>query len=136
MNTSKNFLHNLWVCCALVACGSVLVGVWNAQTTQSLSKQEEDSSATIKSPTAKQIEQIESTLARAGCPGWMVLASEGESALRPPATAVVPKDVRPTSSRVTKKVPRIKYPVPVRVATSNASCCPIGSSASSSKLAK
>ncbi len=64
-------------------------------------------------------EQIESTLAMAGCPGWMVLASEGEAALRQPEEPlrVVPAEIKPTALHVTQNVPRVKYPAPVRVAS-------------------
>ena len=54
-------------------------------------------------------------LAQASCPGWMVLASEGESALRP-LPPVVPDDVEPTVHRVSAEVPVVKYPNPIRVA--------------------
>ncbi len=47
----------------------------------------------------------------------MLLASEGESAFASPDNCLVPEDVRERSERVVDAVPRVQYPVPLRVAS-------------------
>lgn len=100
---------------------SALVGVWNAW------GRDHHNAAALRAARAdiagpSRLEQIEAALAQAGCPGWMALASEGESALAPPGDAnaapsdghaVIPAEVQRTSERV----PRVRYPVPVKVAS-------------------
>ena len=99
-------VEQLGMCCAAILVGSVLVGYWNGQTPVAKS--------TPAPPASTLIEQIEAELAQAGCPGWMTLASEGKQALEPPA--IVPANVRQTANRVPQQLPRVKYPVPLRVA--------------------
>ena len=106
---------------------SALIGVWNAQDERSDSKssvQDEQMVAIATIP----LEKIESTLAQAGCPGWMVLASEGEAALMPPV-GIVPDEVKQTALRVAGNVPRVRYPSPVRVASRVLFASPAGSGA-------
>jgi len=126
MNTKHGILHKPWAWFAFVAVGSVLVGIWNAQPAptsaeinSALPSQQVTTSTVEHSDSAdnSRVDEIEATLAQAGCPGWMVLASEGESALEPPVPTLVPEDIQPTSRRVPNQVPRIKYPVPLRVAS-------------------
>ncbi len=112
--TQHTILHKPWAWCAIVIVGSALVGAWNAQAPHFSTLQEPISPT--KQP-ASPIEQIEATLAQAGCPGWMVLASEGESAFQPPSQQIVPDDIQTTSSRTLAQVPHVKYPVPVRIAS-------------------
>lgn len=98
-----------WVWCVAIVAVSALVGAWNAQ----VPLVDRNPKPRPADPTA--IEQIESTLAQAGCPGWMVLASEGEGALQPlpdVVTEVGSQTVVPASANV----PAVKYPSPVRVA--------------------
>ncbi len=97
---------------------SALVGVWNAQ--EDVQDRRRISTPSVTEVVAVNddtipLEKIESTLAQAGCPGWMVLASEGEAALKPPV-GLVPSEVKPTALRVSGEVPRVRYPTPVRVA--------------------
>ena len=91
---------------------SALVGLWNAEESR-----EDTTSPSLPEVANKttSLEQIEMTLAQAGCPGWMVLASEGEAALKPPA-GLLPKDVKQTALHVATSVPRVRYPTPLRLA--------------------
>jgi len=100
---------------------SALVGVWNASAPHPGSLPptlRAKATGEAKQRTAKHspLEQIESTLAQAGCPGWMALASEGEAALQPPS-GLLPNDIKKTALRVTTSVPHIRYPTPVRIAS-------------------
>ena len=104
---------------------SALVGVWNAEDPFAVSLQHSPPETTHE---AIPLEKIESTLAQAGCPGWMVLASEGEAALRPPSE-LVPNDIKKTALRVAVNVPRISYPTPVRLANRTLFAPPAGSRA-------
>lgn len=111
----------LWAWCTAVTVLSALVGVWNAEEPQPRQKPRETKS---EWETASSLERIESTLAQAGCPGWMVLATEGESALSPPeqpSPLTLPSDdkVKPVAHQVavSADVPRVSYPAPVRVAS-------------------
>lgn len=111
----------LWAWCTAVTVLSVLVGVWNAEEPQPRQKPRETKS---EWEAASSLERIESTLAQAGCPGWMVLATEGESALSPPQqpsplTLPSDDDVKPVAHQVAVSavVPRVSYPTPVRVAS-------------------
>jgi hypothetical protein len=60
--------------------------------------------------------EIQQILAQGGCPGWMVLASEPAALSAPVATTTVPREWRETAARESSP-PRVKYPVPVRVAS-------------------
>ena len=66
-------------------------------------------------PSGEVREEIQQLLAQGGCPGWMVLASEPE-ALSPPAATTPPGAWRETAARE-RKPPRVKYPVPLRIAS-------------------
>ena len=93
----------------LVLSGSALLGFWQARQTSA-----EDSGhgrqVSLVGHTTEQAEHIEQALAQAGCPGWMVLASEGPTALGP---EIVPVELRsPVNS-----IPSIRYPQPLRIAT-------------------
>ncbi len=119
MRTKRRHFGGPWGWCAAVVGLSALVGVWNASNphvrthARNLSHSPgttlvgEDPSLSSAIP----LEKIEATLAQAGCPGWMVLASEGEAAFQ----QLVPEDVKETALRVAQ-VPRVRYPAPVRVA--------------------
>ena len=101
---------------------SALVGIRNAQVRRgvAISPPRQIASRQVVAEKSLPLEKIESTLAQAGCPGWMVLASEGEAALRPPADSVltlVPGDVKKTSLHIQGNVPRVTYPAPIRVAS-------------------
>ncbi len=112
----RGLLHRPWTWCAIITVGSAIVGAWNTQAPYA-SPLQESSPATAHA--ASQVEQIEAVLAQAGCPGWMVLASEGPSALQPSPSrqTLVAEDIRKTSARVPNQVPTVKYPVPVRIAS-------------------
>ncbi|MCG8449837.1 MAG: hypothetical protein MI725_09700, partial [Pirellulales bacterium] len=109
MRVERRIFVKLWAWCAASVPLSVLVGLWHAQSPTTEVEVAATSAETDSTPEtfARQVdyEQIESTLAQAGCPGWMVLASEGEAALVPP-------DVK----EVAQRVPIVKYPGPLRVA--------------------
>jgi hypothetical protein len=83
-----------WLCAAAIALLSALVGVWNAQT-PTLPPLVDDplKATTVGNETDERFEQIEAALAQAGCPGWMVLASEGPKAFEDP-------NVQPTSGEI------------------------------------
>ena len=109
-----------WVWCTLFVVLSTLVGIWNAA-----GFAEKQPAYTTLAPAARAaqhdlnkpttFQQIEATLAKAGCPGWMVLASEGEAALQRP-TGLVPSDVKKTALRVEAKVPGVHLRAPLPVA--------------------
>jgi len=119
--SERRILSGPWSWCTAIVGLSVLVGVWNAKDPRA-NRLSHTPRATTTSATehdfakATPLEQIESTLAQAGCPGWMVLASEGEAALGKPS-GLVPSNVKRTALRVTANVPRVRYPTPVRVAS-------------------
>jgi len=129
-------IGGLWAWCAAIVGLSVLVGSWNAvdphpavlpctpRATIAPTAVQDLAAPTPHAQTGP-LEQIESTLAQAGCPGWMVLASEGQAALEKPPK-LVPSDVKETALRVAANVPRVTYPRPLRVAnrTSLASGAP------------
>ena len=102
------------------------MGVWNAENPRAEELPTTSASASDQAwADDKRLEQIGSTLAQAGCPGWMVLAEEGEAALQPPASELVPGEVQQTAHRVPTSVPTsvpttvpsVRYPVPLRVAS-------------------
>ena len=113
----RGTINRPWTWCAVLVSLSAVVGVWNAQEIDTRQDVQADST-TVSRHEEIDLEQIEATLAQAGCPGWMVLAGEGESALE---TRVLPSDVRETRERVPSQYPRVRYPVPVRVASRTAS---------------
>ena len=95
-----------WI--ALILLASAAVGIWHAD------EQERERLASL--PTAapevdeqEYLQEIEQALAQAGCPGWMVLASEGETALQPP------EGIQQVAHNA-EAIPRVEYPVPVRLA--------------------
>ncbi len=98
-----------WLWGASIVAVSALVGVWNANDPTPVPQPD----PVPNGPTT--IEKIESTLAQAGCPGWMVLATEGESALQP-LPPIVDEAVEQTALRVEADVPTVNYPKPIRVA--------------------
>ena len=104
---------------ALVLFISAAVGVWRAdeierERLESLPSAESIPTAAPEIDETAYLEDIEQALAQAGCPGWMVLASEGEAALTPP------EPIQQVAHTVTESeesnIPRVHYPVPVRVA--------------------
>ena len=119
--------------CAVAVALSALVGVWHARkpAPNTAAPQKSAERCCSENKLLKQVDyqQIESTLAQAGCPGWMVMASEGPRALDPPPKGsprrVNREGVRPalgaqvvpaTVKEVAARVPVLKYPVPLRVA--------------------
>jgi hypothetical protein len=66
-------------------------------------------------PDAARRDEIQQLLAQGGCPGWLVLANEPD-ALRPPGQIAPSRAWRETAARVPNP-PRVKYPVPLRVAS-------------------
>lgn len=115
---------------------SAVVGVWHAEQVEQerLARISASSSSSALSinEAGQNFEQdieeeaylveMQKALAQAGCPGWMTLASEGEAALQPPESGGDIQQVahaQPvTASELTEKtVPRVSYPVPVRVAS-------------------
>ncbi|NOZ40768.1 MAG: hypothetical protein GXP24_11155 [Planctomycetes bacterium] len=111
--TKRVLLNRPTVWFVIVVGISALVGAWNAEAPLASTQQ---LASVHVSQQAIPLEQMESTLAQAGCPGWIVLASEGEAALKPPSD-LLPNDVKKTALRVASNVPRISYPTPVRVAS-------------------
>ncbi len=103
-NSSKVLL-----CCAVVLLVSSLVGLRNAREPQS-DKSPKTTSITLNT------EQLEADLARAGCPGWIVLASEGEAALTASGQSPITRTSH-TESQPSHRVPRVKYSVPLRIAS-------------------
>ncbi len=79
---SENWWESIWLAVAAVVGLSALVGVWHGRA-QSVQPDTHYSDIQLASNDAshERIEQIEQALAQAGCPGWMVLASEGPQAL-------------------------------------------------------
>lgn len=114
---------------------SALMGIWHAEDpgakylppslpmTAASDVQPHDSvtqqlpSSVLASPV---LQQMESTLAQAGCPGWMVLASEGEAAFDKPAepslSHAAAANVKQTALPIVAPVSQVSYPAPVRVA--------------------
>lgn len=104
-----------WLGGAVVVVLSALLGIWQANAPQPINTPAEKLQVPQIKPVAhfdRQIhaDRIEQALAQAGCPGWIVLASEGPQALGPD---VVPPEMR----RSADGVPRIKYPQPLRLAS-------------------
>ena len=96
---------------ATAVCLSAIVGWWSAEDVDKVDSPPKTPAEQIYLKSDAQVgqvdfEKIEATLAQAGCPGWMVVASEGESILVPP-------EVKEVSSRV----PRVKYPNTLRIAS-------------------
>ncbi|MDZ4658540.1 MAG: multiheme c-type cytochrome [Bythopirellula sp.] len=79
---SENWWESIWLAAAAVMGLSALVGVWHSRA-QPVKPDTHHSNIQLASNDAshERIEQIEQALAQAGCPGWMVLASEGPQAL-------------------------------------------------------
>lgn len=102
---------------ALVLLASVAMGIWHADEIERSRIEELPPPAPEVDETAY-LTEIEQALAQAGCPGWMVLATEGESALTPQEEIqqVTHNEVGLQRS----EVPRVQYPVPVRVALRDA----------------
>ncbi|TWU23757.1 hypothetical protein Pla144_39320 [Bythopirellula polymerisocia] len=98
-----------WLGGAVVVAISALVGYWHAQP-QSAPESSRYSDIVLVDHESDRVEQIEQALAQAGCPGWMVLAGEGPSAL---GAEVVPPEIRTISA----DIPRVSYPQPLRVAS-------------------
>jgi hypothetical protein len=99
---------------AMVLVLSLLVGVWQARVEEhALAEVEREMQALALDSDSERCEQIEQALAQAGCPGWMVLASEGPQALGP---EVVPQELRLVSAEEPLEVPVVRYPQPLRVA--------------------
>ena len=113
---AQKILKNPLTWCTAAIALSTLVGVWHAHDaiTAPLGTWKSSEICCPQNDLIKQVdyEQIEATLAQAGCPGWMVLASEGESALAPSKAKLVPPGVQEVAARV----PVLKYPIPLRVA--------------------
>ncbi len=102
-----------WLLMAAIMCVSALVGVWQAQPPRAIEASPSTAIQLVSNPPdTRHVEQIEQALAQAGCPGWMVLASEGPQALGP---KVVPPEIRTTSAEAAN-VPSVRYPQPVLVA--------------------
>ncbi|QEG33104.1 multiheme c-type cytochrome [Bythopirellula goksoeyrii] len=98
-----------WLGGAMVVVIGTLVGYWHAEP-QPPPESNRYTDIKLVDHTEDRMEKIEQALAQAGCPGWMALASEGPSALGP---EVIPPEIRTISARV----PRVKYPQPLRVAS-------------------
>ncbi len=117
----NSFRPTLWI--AAVVGLSAVVGIWNAEDPLAgdcgdIPSENFSRAVASEAVDPTRLELMESTLAQAGCPGWMVLASEGEDALESPVPLppVVPKVIQQTAHRESAKVPRVSYPSPVRVA--------------------
>jgi hypothetical protein len=83
-----------WLYAAAIVLLSVLVGLWNARTTELPPLLDDPHiGSTVTGEADERFEQIEAALAQAGCPGWMVLASEGPKALEDP-------NVQPTGAQL------------------------------------
>ncbi|MGI9429057.1 MAG: hypothetical protein ACR2NM_10390, partial [Bythopirellula sp.] len=108
-----------WRWCAAIVGLSALVGAWNAQDPSAAKRSTEQQlqATTVADKTPSKLEKIESTLAQAGCPGWLVLASEGEAALEPPPHHSSAGVIEQTSLQVTTNGPLFDDPVPARVAS-------------------
>jgi hypothetical protein len=107
---TQSILERTWLGIAAVVGLSALVGWWHAQTPPALEQADESHIQLVSGELPNDnFGQIEQALAQAGCPGWMVLASEGPQAL---GGEVVPPEVRTASANV----PSVRYPQPVRVA--------------------
>ena len=112
--STRSLWDRTWLGLAMVLGLSALVGVWQARIEEhALASVEREMQALTSGQEAERFEQIEQTLAQAGCPGWMVLASEGPQALGP---EVVPQELRKVSAEVPLDVPVVQYPQPIRVA--------------------
>ncbi len=98
-----------WLLGVLVVAISALVGYWHAQPLSSPESTRYEEIELVDH-SSNQIEKIEQALAQAGCPGWMVLASEGPSVL---GSQAIPPEIRTISA----SVPRVQYPQPIRVAS-------------------
>jgi hypothetical protein len=109
-----------WLCAAAIALLSALVGLWHAQSPV-VAPLENDSTvaSTVGNETDERFEQIEAALAQAGCPGWMVLASEGPQAFEDP-------NVRATGAEMVFNQPPVnpRLPEPLYVANRFASNAP------------
>ena len=88
----RNSNHSpiLWAV-TIVALSALYGFVYADDPSQELAKKKQTTTVRVESQppsqsqtTQSNFEAIELTLAQAGCPGWMVLASEGEEALHPP----------------------------------------------------
>lgn len=92
----------LWYWCAVIVASSGLFGYLHADAPQVAAERPQPISTPHHLPNQATFEQMELTLAQAGCPGWMVLASEGESALRPgdsAASSIVEQTAYQTAAR-------------------------------------
>ena len=85
---SQNCWERTWLGIATVVGLSTLVGVWHAQKPRATTTAcHSVIQLASNDQSTEHVEQIEQALAQAGCPGWMVLASEGPQAL---SSKVVP----------------------------------------------
>lgn len=98
-----------WLGGVVVVAISALVGSWQAKL-QSSPESSHYADIVLVDHETDHIEQVEQALAQAGCPGGMVLASEGSSAL---GSEAIPPEIHTISA----SVPRVKYPEPLRVAS-------------------
>ena len=99
---------------------SALVGIWHADETEKrrLADIAVDSNPSQDLEEKAYLLEMERALAQAGCPGWIPLASEGESAFDPPEQVEQVSHFEPTVKRQAKsEIPRIIYPTPLRVAS-------------------
>ena len=106
----RGIQFRLFTWSATAVCLSAIVGWWSTQDTDEGSGSAPSPAVAIYLKTDAQggkvdFEKIEATLAQAGCPGWMVVAGEGQSILVPP-------EVKEVSNRV----PELKYPGPLHIA--------------------
>jgi hypothetical protein len=110
--SSDSLGERTWLGLAAILGLSALVGVWQSRDkipdldTHHFETELDDDEAS-------RFVQIEQALAQAGCPGWMVLASDGPQALGP---EVVPQELRTVSAEVPLQVPRVQYSQPVLIA--------------------
>ena len=129
----RGSLNVLFAGCVALVAASAVVGIWHARdplpsVSHVHAPPQQDLSNANSTRAPRKVEQLEGMLAQAGCPGWIVLASEGESALQAPVKpaqfeapdALPPKivhaEVQKTPTRMAARVPRVRYPAPVRVA--------------------
>lgn len=108
---------------------SAMVGIWQADRVEhdrlaqlDTSYVSDDASCVEFVEEKTYLVEMQKTLAQAGCPGWMTLASEGEAALQSANPGEEIKQVAHSQPVTTPtppelSVPRVTYPVPVRVAS-------------------
>ena len=76
---SRGMRASTWTWCTALVALSALVGTWNA-TDPAAEPVARQSHEAQHDGDQIDLHKMESTLAQAGCPGWMVLASEGQAA--------------------------------------------------------